>query len=218
MHARILSIERKRAEIPSFLTGLRKRGFQVETVLTGSEALRRIDDFQPDLVILNAASLRTNGRRICRALRDNDENLPIIIILEPDQPSTEDDCANVSLRLPFTIRKLVNRVLPFIKSDPGKLIETGPIQYDKERKTVRCGGKEAHLTPRLTQLLELLIEHRGEAVTREYLFKTVWRTQYTGDTRTLDVHISWLRQAIEEDPKQPVYLITIRGLGYRLDV
>jgi DNA-binding response OmpR family regulator len=74
------------------------------------------------------------------------------------------------------------------------------------------------LTQRLVRLLQLLIDSKGEVVERNALFKKVWRTNYTGDTRTLDVHISWLRNAIEKDPKKPKLLVTVRGVGYRLDI
>jgi DNA-binding response OmpR family regulator len=83
---------------------------------------------------------------------------------------------------------------------------------------VRSLGKSTKLTPRLVTLLQMLMEHHGEVVERETLFKKVWETNYTGDTRTLDVHISWLRRAIELDPEKPKFLKTIRGVGYRLDV
>ena len=81
---------------------------------------------------------------------------------------------------------------------------------------MRCKGREARLTPRMAHLLHVLLLHAGEAVERQKLFSEVWETQYTGDTRTLDVHISWLREALEEDPRQPQFLKTIRGVGYRL--
>jgi DNA-binding response OmpR family regulator len=87
-----------------------------------------------------------------------------------------------------------------------------------ERKRVRCLGREATLTPRLAQLLKMFLEHPGEVIERGRLFREIWNTEYTGDTRTLDVHISWLRQAIEEDPRKPRFLKTIRGLGYRFDI
>jgi DNA-binding response OmpR family regulator len=79
-------------------------------------------------------------------------------------------------------------------------------------------SKNSKLTPRLVRLLRILMERHGEVVEREALFKQVWETNYTGDTRTLDVHISWLRKAIELDPDNPRFLHTIRGVGYRLDV
>jgi len=94
----------------------------------------------------------------------------------------------------------------------------GPIRLDLEKRRVRCMGKSTKLTPRLVTLLQLLMEKHGEVVEREPLFKKAWETNYTGDTRTLDVHISWLRQAIELDPDNPKLLKTIRGVGYRLDV
>jgi DNA-binding response OmpR family regulator len=98
------------------------------------------------------------------------------------------------------------------------LLQSGPISLDLDRRLVRCDEKEGHLTPRLTLLLKIFMHHPGEVLEREHLFRQVWNTEYTGDTRTLDVHISWLRQAIEMDPRKPRYLRTIRGVGYRLDV
>jgi DNA-binding response OmpR family regulator len=83
---------------------------------------------------------------------------------------------------------------------------------------VKCLSKNSRLTPRLTSLLQVLLQHRGEVIEREELFRQVWETNYTGDTRTLDVHISWLRRAIEMDPDHPRFLHTVRGVGYRLDV
>jgi DNA-binding response OmpR family regulator len=122
------------------------------------------------------------------------------------------------LTLPFTQRKLVNRIGPLLPVDEGGLLKVGPIELDLETQVVRTLGKKTVLTPRLIRLLRMLMDHKGEVVERDTLFKKVWRTNYTGDTRTLDVHISWLRQAIEKDPKKPKMLNTIRGLGYRLDV
>ncbi|MBN1147494.1 MAG: response regulator transcription factor [Anaerolineales bacterium] len=217
MKARILWIEGKRAESQPFVPSLRKKGYTIESVPTGSEALSRLPGFDPDLVIINAASMRTSGKRICRSLRESANGVPVVLISEPELIS-EDLCANVILTLPFTTRKLLNRIRPLLPGDSGRLLHTGPIRLDIERRRVRCQGREAVLTPRLTQLLKALMDHPGEALEREHLFREVWNTEYTGDTRTLDVHISWLRQAIEENPRKPSFLKTIRGVGYRLDV
>jgi DNA-binding response OmpR family regulator len=97
-------------------------------------------------------------------------------------------------------------------------VRAGPFRLDLERHQVNCRGIEKRLTPRLTTLLHLLMQHPGEVVGREQLFREAWDTEYTGDTRTLDVHISWLRKEIEDDPRHPRYLKTIRQIGYRLDV
>jgi DNA-binding response OmpR family regulator len=122
------------------------------------------------------------------------------------------------LSLPFTIRKLLNRIVPLLPGEGQKLLKAGPIHLDLERKQVRCQGRESRLTPRLARILEVLIQSPGVVLERERLFREVWNTEYTGDTRTLDVHISWLRQALEEDPRNPQFLKTIRGVGYRLDI
>jgi len=217
MKARVLWIEGKRAESPPFVPGLRKKGYIVETVPTGSEALVQLPGFDPDLVVINAASMRTSGKRICRSVRERANGVPVLLIAEPDGAS-DDLCAHVVLELPFTTRKLLNRIRPLLPGNGENMHHVGPLRLDLERKRVRCQGREATLTPRLALLLKTFMDHPGEALERERLFREVWNTEYMGDTRTLDVHISWLRQAIEENPRKPRFLKTIRGVGYRLDV
>jgi DNA-binding response OmpR family regulator len=218
MKARILWVEGKRADSPSFIPSLRKKDFQIEMVPNGNAALEKVHEVDPDLVVVNAASLRTNGKRICRSLRDQLDGIPIILITSQEQSTGADICANIVLPLPFTARKLINRIQPFLPGNGEQLLHVGPIRLDLERKQVQCQGKEARLTPRLARLLQILMQHPGEVMEREQLFREIWKTEYTGDTRTLDVHISWLRQAIEKDPRNPAFLKTIRRVGYRLDV
>ncbi|MBT6061692.1 MAG: winged helix-turn-helix transcriptional regulator, partial [Anaerolineae bacterium] len=153
----------------------------------------------------------------CKKLQEQDEELPIILIIDPDK-NVSDDGSVLVLRHPFTILKLTNRIKPLLPSDGNNIIQEGAIRLDLDRKRVRCLGQNTRLTPRLIMLLQTLMEHPGEVVEREELFKKVWETDYTGDTRTLDVHISWLRKAIEPNPTKPKFLRTIRGVGYRLDV
>ncbi len=214
----ILWIEGRRADSPSFIPSLRKKGYHVEIVPSGEAALRLLSSINPNLVILNTASIRTNGKRICMNLRKVNSGLPILLITTPDKPASEDICANVVLTLPFTARKLINQIVPLLPGYSEKILHVGPMRLDIERKRVRCHGKTARLTPRLTQLLRMFMQHPGEVLERVQLFRQIWETDYTGDTRTLDVHISWLRQAIEENPRQPQLLKTVRGVGYRLDI
>lgn len=220
MKAKILWIQGKRAEGPSFISGLRKKGYVVETAANGNEALARLPLLNPDLVVLDAASLRTSGKRICRSLRKLADNLPIVMITDAERPVEGELCANAVLMLPFTLRKLINRIGSLLPGDGNgnNLIQSGPLSLDLERKQVRCRDHDVPLTPRLAQLLQILMEHHGEVLERQRLFREVWQTDYTADTRTLDVHISWLREAIEEDPRNPALLKTVRGVGYRLDV
>ncbi|MBN1450552.1 MAG: response regulator transcription factor [Anaerolineales bacterium] len=215
--ATILIIEGRHADIPSFATDLQKKGFHVETAQTGSQAESHLDKISLDLVVVNAASLRSSGVRICQSIRKKNTQLPIILILEPKKTGSKES-ADVILNLPFTVQKLVNRIRPLLPSDGKNVIHAGPIHLDTERRRVRCLSKNNKLTPRLVALLNILMDHHGEVVEREHLFKEVWETDYTGDTRTLDVHISWLRRAIELDPLKPKFLKTIRGVGYRLDI
>lgn len=213
----LLVIEGRHAEIPSFATDLQKKGFDIRSFQNGSQAVAKIKQINPSLVVINAASLRSTGLRICLAVRKKDPKLPIILILENDK-AVDKNAAEVVLGLPFTVQKLVNRIKALLPSDGNNILTAGPIQLDLDHKRVRCLSKNAKLTPRLIALLQILMEKHGEVVEREALFKKVWETNYTGDTRTLDVHISWLRRAIELDPNNPKFLKTIRGVGYRLDV
>jgi DNA-binding response OmpR family regulator len=217
MKARILWIEGKRADSPSFVPGLRKKGYTIEMVASGEEALAVLPGLDPDLIVINAASMRTSGKRICRSMRAKSNGSPVVLISDPERGTVSDVCAEVILLLPFTQRKLLNRIRPLLPGEGANMMHIGPIRLDLERKRVRCQGRDSTLTPRLAQLLKVLMEHPGEALERERLFREVWNTEYTGDTRTLDVHISWLRHALEQDPRRPVFLKTIRGVGYRLD-
>jgi DNA-binding response OmpR family regulator len=217
MKARILWVEGKRADSPSFVPQLRKQELQIETVPTGSAALARLSEIDPDLIVVNAASLRTSGKRICCDLRARLAELPILVIVGPGQETSDDMCANAVLTLPFTSRKLVNRISSLLPGDGEMFLHVGHIRLDLERKRVRCQGREVRLNPRMTRLLQILMQHPGEVIEREKLFRETWNTEYTGDTRTLDVHVSWLRRAIEDDPRKPRFLKTIRGVGYRLD-
>lgn len=216
--ATVLIVEGKKAERPSFAGQLQKKGFVVVAVPNGTEALARLSELGPDLVVVNAASLGSTGVRICQSLRDQqDEHLPIVLVLDEGK-TVEKSVADVAINLPFTVQKLVNRLKPLLPGDGNNVIHAGPMRLDLEHRRVKCLGKNARLTPRLATLLQVLLQHRGEVIEREELFKKVWDTNYTGDTRTLDVHISWLRRAIEMDPDHPRFLHTVRGVGYRLDV
>jgi len=217
-NASILIIEGKKAERPSFAQLLQKKNFTVTSVANGAEALARLIEISPDLVVVNAASLGSTGVRICQSLREKqEEHLPLVLVLGADK-IVDKTAADVVLNLPFTVQKLVNRIKPLLPGDGANVIHAGPIRLDTEHRRLKCLSKNSRLTPRLAVLLQILLQHRGEVIGREDLFKQVWETNYTGDTRTLDVHISWLRRALEIDPNHPRFLHTVRGVGYRLDV
>jgi DNA-binding response OmpR family regulator len=218
MKARILWVEGGRADSSLYILGLRKHGYTVESVATGTEALERLVELEPDLIVVNTASMKTTGKRICQSLHRKSQRTPILVIAAGAGTLTNDQDVNVVLVLPFTLRKLLNRVKPLLPGDGANYIYRGPIRLDLQRRVVRCMGREESLTPRLVHLLTIFMEHSGEVLERSWLFREVWKTEYTADTRTLDVHISWLRQALEPDPRKPRFIKTSRGIGYRLDI
>jgi DNA-binding response OmpR family regulator len=214
----ILLIESRRPSAPSFLSALEKKGFSVNVNHSVDKAIESANKDRPDLVILDAASMRTSGTRMCRTARAGLDGVPIILITPEDARPDPKTGSSVTLVHPFTPRKLVNRVLRLLPGDERYTLQAGPIRLNLAQRKVQCGKKEARLTPKQAKLLELFIQNHGRMLTRKQLIRDVWLTDYTGDTRTLDVHMSWLRKAVEADPKRPKFLKTIRGLGYRLDI
>ena len=218
MRPTILCIEGKYSGVPIFNAALEKKGYLVRRARTGKDAIDNLKENKSHVVVINAPSMRTTGIRICKSIRSRKRGIPIILIAtEEDALSGYDIDANLVLQLPFTIRKLNNRIRQMLPATNEDILRTGPIYLDTDRLLVKCQDKEAQLTPKTAELLEMLMLHPGEVLKREALFSKVWETDFTDDTRTLDVHISWLRRAIEENPRKPQFIKTLRGIGYRLD-
>jgi two-component system alkaline phosphatase synthesis response regulator PhoP len=218
MQHHILWIEGRRAKTPPFPTQLRERGYQVVTVPTGKAALEQVLGCDPSVTVLNAASMGTSGARILGALREALGSKPLVLI--QNGPASERSLpADEILQLPFTIRKLENRLRRLLPCESVQVLKSGRLTLDPAGHTVQVGQRmSVPLTPLTAALLKELMAHAGEVVPRERLFCRIWETDYTGDTRTLDVYFSWLRKAIEKDPRSPHLIRTIRGVGYRLDV
>lgn len=204
---------------PDFISQLRNKGFTIEVTNTGKAAIEFAEQTTYDLVVINAASMRTSGARICKDFSDTHPELPIILINNPDQVAQNvEEIVGYLMIMDFTTRKLVNRIMQLLPGNPKNEKKFGPLMVNIDRKQVTSNGKQTTLTPRLMTLLEVFIENKGTVISREQLFMDVWKTSYTADTRTLDVHVSWLRQAIEEDPRNPEIIKTVRGVGYLFDV
>lgn len=215
---RLLLIERYRNPENCFRDALLRKGYPVLQVETGGDGLTRLNDFPPDVVIINAASMRTNGLRICSWYRNRLPDTPIILIVAEDEPLDDAEIADVVLHLPFTVQKVLNRLKVFESTRNQDLYVQGGLQLNLKTRMVTYGQKTSYLTPRLCDLLYILISNPGVTIRRETLFSQVWETDYTVDTRTLDVHVSWLRKAIEEDPQKPEVIKTVRGVGYMADL
>jgi DNA-binding response OmpR family regulator len=215
---RILWAGKKRADIPSFVPDLESKGYKVTFVTTGKDALQKLSKNKPDVMVVDGASMRTSGSRICKSIQAQHPTIPIILINSKNHLPNNEIVADVQLVHPFTIRKLENRIIPFAPIDSKNTIKIGPILLDVDRQVIRCNKKEEHVTPRMAELLKTFIKQKGEILERQKLFSKIWKTDYTEDTRSLDVHINWLRKIIEKDPNHPKLIVTVRGKGYKLDL
>lgn len=215
---KLLLIEKHRKLESCFYDSLLKKGYQVLQVQSGGDGLIRLNDFHPDAIVINAASLRTNGLRISSWFHNRLPNTPVILILQEDELIEDAECVDVVLHLPFTVQKIVNRLRSFNSNHTQDMLVRGDLQLNMQTRMVTYQQKTSYLTPRLCQLLCALMEKPGQEMEREALFKRVWDTDYAEDTRTLDVHISWLRKALEDDPQHPTLIKTVRGVGYMLSL
>jgi DNA-binding response OmpR family regulator len=216
--ANVLLLESNRANAPSFAPAFNRKGYSVSVYNNLGNALSDAKKTPPDIVVLDAASMKTSGARMCRKTRSTLDGVPIILVSPEGTRPDPGSGASLILVHPFTPRKLLNRVERLLPVDDNFTLETGPIKLNLTQLKVRCYKKESRLTPKLAKLIELFMQNPGRLMTRKKLIRKVWHTDYTGDTRTLDVHMSWLRHAIEPDPSDPQLLKTIRGMGYRLDI
>ncbi len=213
MAANVLIVESVRTNAPSFTPALQKRGYDVWVTHSGREAIRVAADAPPDVIVLDAASMRTSGNRICAQLRKHFAETPIIHIKDFPENGAHADASEL-LYMPFTPRKLINRIERFLNADQGESIELGPFKLNLQHRLLTAHGKIHRLTPKLALLMEAFMRNPGRTLDRVYLMRHVWQTDYVGDTRTLDVHIRWIREVIENEPGTPRYIVTVRGAGY----
>lgn len=202
----------------SLVPALESKGYQVVRASNSKEALGQGRAAAPALAVVNSTSLHADGMKICLDLRGAFAHLPILLIVRAGVDADKITCADVVLSRPFTPRKLLNRIVRLLPTNSGEVVKAGDFLLNPESRYLRIGKNEHHLTPMKARLLEAFLRHPDEVLSREYLMKNVWRTDYLGDTRTIEVHMRWLRELIEEDAAHPKYLQTIRGVGYRLNI
>ncbi len=214
--ANILWIASERAEGYPLITQVQKKDFHINLAGNGKDAIAYLSTFTCDIIVVDAISLRTSGTRICQSLQRAAGNSPILLITDMPQP---DGVATEVLVPPFTSRKLINRIKKLMPAESHNVRQLGELRLDTARHLVSCNGNDKKkITPKQSFLLQMLMDRPGQVIPREELFRSVWETDYVGDLRTLDVHISGLRKAIEEDMREPKVLVSVRGVGYRLDI
>jgi two-component system response regulator RegX3 len=224
---KILIVEDEDSVIDPLELLLSKEGFLIETARDGREALDKFEKVSPDLVLLDLMIPHISGTEVCRQIRTKSQ-VPIIMLTAKD---TEVDKV-VGLELgaddyivkPYSKAELVARIKAVLRRQVGEvdkevtgLITAGPIVIDIDRHLVMINGIGVSLPLKEFELLEFLVRNSGRVLTRAQLIDRVWGSDYFGDTKTLDVHVKRLRAKIEQDPANPVYIQTIRGLGYKFE-
>jgi len=215
-HTRILCIEPTPNPQASLCSDLEKRGYSISLLYSAQTARERVESQALQLVVVNALKASHRGAETCRALRSQGVDLPILLLLPQGSKASPHLHADVVLVKPFTIRKVVNRIKKLLAQPTAHILQVGDIRLNCRTRLVQRGkGPPKVLTPTQARLLETLMRHPGQVLTREFLMKHVWQTSYMGDTRTLDVHVRWVREKIEPNPGAPSYLTTKRRVGYR---
>ena len=214
------------SEALKYLLG--REGFEVVVAETGTHALEIFDETNPDLLLLDLMLPGVSGTEVCRTIRTKSQ-VPIIMLTAKD---TEIDKvvgleigADDYVTKPYSSRELIARIRavlrrnadPGERTDPTSLFSAGPVTLDIERHIVTINGQVVAFPLNEFELLEYLLRNIGRVLTRTQIIDRVWGSDYVGDTKTLDVHIKRLRAKIEADPANPVFIQTVRGLGYKME-
>jgi DNA-binding response OmpR family regulator len=223
--ARILLVDDEQSIQTLLSYPLRKDGYHVTSALDGSEALRRFEEGRFDLVILDLMLPQMGGVEVCRQLRSRSQ-VPIIMLTakgsETDKVAGLEVGADDYITKPFSMREFRSRVKAALRrsrmggeTSEGGSIESGELTIDYDRRMVTLGREEIKVTYVEFEILGALARSPGRVLTRETLLEHVWGDSEYRDPRTVDVHIRHLREKLEGDPKEPEYLFTVRGVGYR---
>jgi two-component system OmpR family response regulator len=227
--AKILVVEDDRNLLDTLRYNFRKEGYGVVTAVDGAEALDVARREKPDVIILDIMLPKLSGFEVCRILR-KEMTTPIIMLTAKDEEIDKvvglEIGADDYMTKPFSMRELLARVGAMLRrsrmteTQPAPeqpALQIGDIKVDIARHKASKGATMLDLTPKEFDLLAFLATNRGLVFSRDRLLEKVWGYDFAGDTRTVDVHIRWLRQKIEADPNNPRYLVTVRGTGYKLE-
>ncbi len=229
MNSKVLAVEDDVNLLETLKYNLRKEGYDVVTAGDGEQALEAARREKPDLIVLDVMLPKIDGFEVCRILR-REMTVPIIMLTakadETDKIVGLEIGADDYMTKPFSIRELLARIRAMLRrsrmAEPtnpvaSALMKIGTLEIDTARHRAALSGNTLELTPKEFDLLAFLAINKGLVFNREQLLERVWGYDFAGDTRTVDVHIRWLRQKIEVDPAHPTVLVTVRGTGYKLE-
>jgi DNA-binding response OmpR family regulator len=223
--AKVLVVEDEETLLFTLAHNLKREGYTVLTANRGDDALQLAREKSPDLIVLDLMLPGVDGLQVCRLLR-RDTTVPIIMLTalggERDRVAGLDTGADDYMPKPFGMKELLARIRallrrsgPRAQPDVGpSLILSGDLEIDRERREVRRNGITVRLKPKEFELLLFFIQHPGRVFSREQILDEVWGYDFYGGARTVDVHVRWLRQKVEDDPAAPTRLRTVRGSGY----
>ena len=226
---RLLVVEDEESFIDALEIGLGREGFEVTVARDGQEAVSKFESGSFDLVLLDLMLPKMSGLDVCRVIRSQSD-VPIIVVSakgeEVDMVLMLEIGADDYVQKPYRLRELVARIRAVLRRrerstqvvEREERIEIGPVKLDIEARRCFVKGEEIQLRRKEFALLQELLENPGRVLTRETLIDRIWGSDYVGDTKTLDVHIKRLRNLIEDDPKAPLHISTVRGVGYRYEV
>jgi two-component system OmpR family response regulator len=226
--SKILVVEDDPDLLETLKYNLKKESYTVVTAVDGEQALEAARKEKPDLIILDVMLPKLNGFEVCRILR-KDMTVPVLMLTakasETDRVVGLEIGADDYVTKPFSMRELIARIRAMLRRtkiaaeqpDSEALLKIGDIELDISRHTASKRKVALDLTPKEFDLLVFLARHKGLVFSREQLLEKVWGYDYAGDTRTVDVHIRWLREKIEDLPNEPKLLVTVRGVGYKLE-
>ena len=223
----VLVVEDEESFVEALTVGLAREGFRIQVARDGEAALAMFDAVRPDVVLLDVMLPKISGVDVCRELRKRSQ-VPIIMVTakgsEIDTVVGLEVGADDYVTKPYRIRELVARMRAVMRraidreGDLGTdAVQVDDIALDPERHEVRIRGEQVQLPLKEFELLHVLLANAGRVITREQLIERVWGSDYVGDTKTLDVHVKRLRGKVETDPAHPQRIVTIRGLGYKLE-
>jgi len=223
----VLVVEDEESFIEALTVGLSREGFRVQVARDGEIALAMFDAVRPDVVLLDVMLPKVSGVDVCRQLRKRSQ-VPIIMVTakgsEIDTVVGLEVGADDYVTKPYRIRELVARMRAVMRRSAERAEDLGTdalqvddIALDPERHEVRIRGEQVQMPLKEFELLHVLLANAGRVITREQLIDRVWGSDYVGDTKTLDVHVKRLRGKVEVDPAHPQRIVTIRGLGYKLE-
>jgi DNA-binding response OmpR family regulator len=210
---KVLLIESESVGSSSIEPDLLERGDEVILAQNPRKAPSLAMGHWPDLIVLNACAGALDVDEVCQALDETQLDFPRLVV---SSDVTYDHTSNgVHLSFPHSSRQLSQRIKKAIGSQTDRFLRVGDITLDRLKRQVQRSGRAAHLTPKEFKLLYLMMQHADQVMNRGTIMKEVWETDYLGDTRTLDVHIRWVREKLEDNPSRPRYIVTVRGVGYR---